>query len=141
MLYYLPVLIILIANATYHLFQKSINPQIHPLVSLIITYITSIILSLLLFFFFPLKTSFISSLKSLNWANFALGASIIGLEVGFLLAYRLNWKISNALLITNILVAIILLFIGISFYKEKMSPVNLLGFVLSLIGIILLSIK
>lgn len=141
MFFYLPILIILLANVSYHLFQKSINSQIHPLVSLITTYITAILLSLLLFLFFPLKTNLATSLKQLNWTNFALGASIIGLEFGFLLAYRVNWKISNALLVANILVAIILFFIGLFFYKEKVSTLNILGFVLSLIGSILLSLK
>jgi multidrug transporter EmrE-like cation transporter len=76
-----------------------------------------------------------------NWASVALGVAIVGLELGFLLAYRAGWNISVAGIVSASLVALVLIPVGLTFFKEKLTPLNLLGVVLCIAGLVLVNIK
>jgi drug/metabolite transporter (DMT)-like permease len=131
----------IISNVLYHIFQKSIAPKANPLFSLAITYVTAAMVSLLLWPFFTEGNGLATSFKNLNWASFALGIAIIGLELGFLLAYRAGWNITLGALVSNLTVSLLLIPIGILFFKEKVSAVNLAGIVLSIAGFICINYK
>ena len=60
------------------------------------------------------------------------------LEVGYILTYRAGWKINTASLVTNIALAILLLFIGFLFYGEPITGRKLLGVVICCIGLFFL---
>jgi multidrug transporter EmrE-like cation transporter len=70
-----------------------------------------------------------------------LGFAVVGLEIGFLLAYRAGWNISLAGLYANVIVALILIPIGIVFFKDQISVTKAVGIVLSIAGIIFISLK
>lgn len=139
--YIIPIIIIVFANISYHVFSKSINPTAHPLISLLATYVTAIVITLLLLPFFPLQRKLSDSLKDLNWASFALAISAIGLEVGFLLSYRAGWDISKAFTLTGAIVAVILIPVGMTLFKEHISLTQLLGIVLAVFSVILINSK
>lgn len=139
-LFYLSILLAVVANIFYHIFQKSITGNVNPLISLIITYGTALAISLAIFFVDPGKKGFLMSLKEANWASYALGVAVIGLEMGFLLAYREGWNVSLAALLTNSLVALSLIPVGILFYHEHLSLVNLVGVMLSMAGLVLVNL-
>jgi multidrug transporter EmrE-like cation transporter len=61
------------------------------------------------------------------------------LELGFLLAYRAGWVISLAALVTIATVALLLLPVGLAFFRERLNAVNVLGAALSLAGLVLLN--
>lgn len=140
-LYYISVIIVIASNVLYHISQKSISGTINPAISLMVTYTVALILSFGLYFIFPAQEGILNGFKRLNWASYALGASILGLEMGFLLAYRAGWNISTVALFTNICIAIILIPIGLLFYKEHVNPVNIIGIVLSIAGVVCISQK
>lgn len=71
----------------YHLAQKSISATPHPVLSLAF-YLLAALLSLPLFWLFPLDTGFGASLSHVSWATVGAAASIVLIELGFLLAYR-----------------------------------------------------
>lgn len=135
-LYYLSVLLVIASNVFYHIFQKSIPEAANPFISLAATYGVALILAIIAFFIYPSDLGFIQSFKKLNWSCYALGAAIVGLELGFLLAYRAGWNISLAALFTNVCLTIILIPIGILLYKEHVSLINVIGVVLSIAGVI-----
>jgi multidrug transporter EmrE-like cation transporter len=78
--------------------------------------------------------------KQIHWASIALGFSIIGLEAGFLLAYRAGWKISLAAGIANAIVAALLVVIGLVFYREQLTLQNIIGIALCLAGLLLIQL-
>ncbi|MFU2208182.1 EamA family transporter [Solidesulfovibrio sp. C21] len=137
--YYLPIGVVVLSNVLYHVFQKSIPQQFNPFISLIITYITAIFFSLALFPFYPSNTPLIWQLKLSIWPSIALGFAVVGLEVGFLLAYRLGWNINVASIVSNITVAVCLLPIGFLIYKESFTRLNFFGVLLCIIGLILVN--
>ena len=135
--YYLPIIIVVLSNVLYHVFQKSIPQQFNPFISLIITYITAIIFSIILIPFCSTGCSVVENFKYSIWPSIALGFAIVGLEVGFLLAYRLGWDISIASVLSNISVAIFLLPVGLLVYKESFTRINFLGIVFCIVGLVL----
>lgn len=136
-LYSLAICITVLSGVSYHLFQKLIAPQLHPILSLILTYVTAIVVSLCLLPFFPRQTPLVDQLRLTLWPSMALGIAIVGLEVGFLLAYRAGWNISIAAVFSNVAVALVLLPAGLLFFKEHVSAVNAVGVVLCIVGLIL----
>lgn len=139
--YYLGIGLTIISNILYHVFQKSIPGNVNPMVSLIVTYLTATCACLLLLPFIPGPGGLMTAVKQINWASIALGLAIIGLEAGFLLAYRAGWQISLAAGISNVIVAAVLVFIGLAFYREHLSIQNIIGVVLCLAGLLLIQLK
>ncbi|MGE5454724.1 MAG: hypothetical protein ACM3O9_05965, partial [Methylocystaceae bacterium] len=65
--------------------------------------------------------------------------AIVGLELGFLLAYRVGWNISLGSLVANSIVALALIPIGILLYHEGFEINKIIGVVLCLAGLILIN--
>jgi uncharacterized membrane protein len=141
LLYYLSIALTTLSNLLYHFFQKSVAPKANPLFSLTITYITAAIVSFMLWPFFAGGSNAATSFKNLNWASFALGIAIIGLELGFLLAYRAGWNISIGALVSNLAVTLLLIPLGALLFKERLSVINMIGIGLSVIGLICMNYK
>jgi hypothetical protein len=140
-LYVFSMSLTVISNVAYHFCQKEIKGDSNPLVSLFFTYLTGMTLTLICMPIFYPGINPVTAAKQLNWATFALGFGIVGLELGFLLAYRAGWNLSIGALYSNVIVTILLLPIGIIFYKEVLSSRQILGLLFSLIGLILLGKK
>ena len=70
-----------------------------------------------------------------------LGISIVGLELGYLLAYRAGWNISVGSLVASILLALVLIPIGIMLYHEKFELTKVIGSVFCIVGLILINRK
>jgi uncharacterized membrane protein len=140
-MYYIPLLLTIIANVLYHIAQKNTSEKINPIFSLIITYGIALVISCILYFIVKDEKSLNINIKELNWSNVLLGFAIVLLELGFLLAYRVGWNIGTASIISTILVTLALIPIGIFFFKEDINIKNIIGIILSIIGIILINKK
>ena len=68
------------------------------------------------------------------------GICIIGLEYGYINIYRVGWKISTASLVSNIILAVMLLLVGLLVYKESITFTQGMGMFLCLIGLVLVGI-
>ncbi len=135
-------LIVAIAGQVlYHITQKSVAPGAHPVVSLIGFYVVAALLSLPLFLLFPVSGSVVEEVGKLNWAVYAVGASIVLIEIGFLLAYRAGAELSGAFVLTSAAVTISTLLVGLFFFREAVSLTRLAGIALCLAGIGLISWK
>lgn len=142
MLYYLSVGLTVVSNVLYHVFLKVTPTSVNPLLSLTVTYLTAAAVTAALLVFFPgREVSLVAGLKELNWATYALGAAIVGLEVGFLLAYRAGWNISLAGLVSSTAVAVLLIPVGLAIFKEGLSAMQLAGIGLCLAGLALVNYK
>ena len=139
MMYVFSMALAIFSSVIYHLVTRSIAPAAHPLVSITITYITAMLLALILLPFFPLKVSLGESLRQLNWASVGMGVAILGIEISFLLAYRARWNISLAALVTNAAVTVVLLPVGVLAFKERISAEQIAGLLLCVIGLVLIN--
>lgn len=136
-----PVLIVLVSSVTYHLSQKYTSAQANPALALIATYFVALVGSVLLFIIYPLKNTLAQEVQHLNRSNVILGVAIIGIEIGFLLAYRAGWNVSAASLVSNLLVALVLLPVGLLLFKESLTLTNIIGVGLCVVGLILVNTK
>jgi drug/metabolite transporter (DMT)-like permease len=137
-MYFISMSLTVIANIAYHLCQKQIGEQSNPLVSLFMTYGVGMLLVVICFPVFYPSVNLIAEVRQLNWASYALGFGIVGLELGFLLAYRAGWNISLGALYSNVLVTVALIPIGLFFFHDRLSTRNWAGLILSLVGLVLM---
>ena len=77
--------------------------------------------------------------RELNWANFALGFAIIGLEGGFLWLYRCGWSVSVGPILSYTGLAVALLLLGALLFHEHVGWRQITGTVLCLAGIALVT--
>lgn len=141
---FFPVILVVFSGLGYHLCQKLTSTSLNPFVALIVTYLFASIISIIAYFIFVPNTNLgtlVTSVKGANISNILLGVTVVGLELGYLLAYRMGWNISFASLLANTSVALLLIPIGLIVFKEKISITTLTGVVLCVVGLILISKK
>ena len=138
-MYVFSIVIIVASNVLYNICQKSTPDKVNPFSALLVTYITAFVLTAIIFLFYKTDKGFVESFKELNWTSFALGLSIVGLEFGYLMAYRAGWNISVGSLVANIILAVMLIPIGIFFFKEGFEINKLIGAAFCIVGLILIN--
>jgi drug/metabolite transporter (DMT)-like permease len=131
MLLYYPSLAIVVAGTViYHLSIKQVPKSTNPFFSLLIAYLAAAALCSVL-----LWTS--SGEKQISRANLGVAVGVLGIETGFLLAYRAGWPVGSASLTANVLSALILLPIGFFLFAEKLSLQRGIGVALCILGLAL----
>jgi uncharacterized membrane protein len=140
-LYYFALGLTIIANLFYHFSQKYTPQNVNPIVSLIITYAAAIIFCLIILPFYPGGESLMASVRKVNWASFTLAIAIVGLELGYLLAYRAGWEVSLAALVSNVIFTVLVIPIGLLWMQETLSLVNVIGILLCIGGLVLVNLK
>jgi drug/metabolite transporter (DMT)-like permease len=139
MLYYFPMILAICSNIFYHIFLKTINQNANPVLALCVTYTTATALSLFIYFAFYDRLSFREDLSQLNWPCMALGIAIVFLETGFILAYRAGWQIGSAAIFSNAAIGIILIPVGVFFFREYLTAMKLAGIGFCVFGLILIN--
>ncbi|HPF20628.1 MAG TPA: EamA family transporter [Syntrophomonas sp.] len=138
-MYVLSIMLIVISNVFYNIAQKSTPQNANPMAALLVTYLTAISVTLVAFLFTRSEKGFMQSFAALNWTSIVLGFAILGLELGFLLAYRAGWNISVGSLVANILLALMLIPVGILFYHESFNVYKVIGACFCIVGLILIN--
>jgi drug/metabolite transporter (DMT)-like permease len=135
----LSVVLIVASNVLYHVSQKSIPAGAHPLLSVAVTYAAALLVTLLLWPFSPGGAPKLAGLAKLNWATLGVAVSAVGIEIGFLLAYRTGWSINIGSLVVSVAVALLLIPTGALLFREHLSAANVAGIVLCLAGLVLVT--
>jgi drug/metabolite transporter (DMT)-like permease len=127
------------SNILYNVCQKSTPQKANPFSALLLTYLVAGILTVIAFYLSKPEKTLFQSFKGLNWTSPVLGIAIVGLEFGYIMAYRAGWNISVGSLVANILLALALIPIGIIFYQEGFGLHKILGAILCIAGLILIN--
>jgi uncharacterized membrane protein len=136
-----PIGLVVMSNVLYHICAKSVPGDINPFASLTITYIVGAISSGILFFILYKDVNFIREYSRVNWAPIVLGFAIVGLEVGYIFAYKAGWQISIASIVQSAFLAVVLIFVGTLLYKEALTWNKLVGVIVCLIGLSLINMR
>ena len=83
----------------------------------------------------------LTELKKANWTSFVLGIVLVGLEVGFIYAYKAGWKVSAAQIVTSSILGVILIIVGYVAYKEAITWNKIVGVIVCLAGLGLINLK
>lgn len=135
--FYLPFIVTVGGMLVYHLSQKSIPKEMNPFHATAIAYLVGIVVCAVLGFTYTANKSFVSSLKTSNWAVLAMGVGAAAIEVGFMLAYRMGWKMSFTAIATNVAATVVLIPIGLLVFKEQLSVRNVVGVAFCILGLLL----
>ena len=134
-----PLFLIVGSNVVYQLSSRGAAKGVNPFAALVVAYAIAAVASLALFFATGRGAALGAQIRSLNWANYALGFAIIGLEGGFLCLYRAGWSASVGPIVTYSAVAVLLLLIGALFLGEHIGWKQIAGVALCLAGIALVT--
>lgn len=136
LLYFFSMFIAACGAIVYHLSMKNVPATANVFFTLFVAYLAAACMSSVGIFLFEEGDK---SFSSLSPACIGIAFGIVGIEVGFLLAYRSGWFIGNAALIANVLCTLILLPVGIWLYAEKLTFPKFIGAILCLIGLFLMN--
>lgn len=130
-----PIALIVFSNIFYQIFAKSVPKQIDPMASLTVTYLVGAVCSAIMFFVMNRGGSLIAEYKKLNFAPLLLGLCIVGLEAGYIYAYKNGWSVSTAPLVQSAFLSVALIFVGALLYKESITATKVIGIAICLIGL------
>lgn len=127
--------IAIVSTVAYHVVLKVTPPAASPFLSLAVSYATGSVVFLLLYAFMRDGASLHAGLNGLNWTALALAAAVVLLDLAFLRLYRSGFDISLGQLITQSAGALILLVVGVAFFRERLTATNLAGIALCVVGL------
>ena len=139
--YLWPMALLVFSNTFYQICAKSVPEDMNPLASLTVTYLVAAIASLILYYALYRGADIAKEYTKLNWAPFVLGIVIIGLEVGYILAFKAGWPVSAAQIVQASVLAVILIFVGYFAYNEALTWNKLVGVVVCLAGLALINYR
>ena len=138
--YVWPIALVVLSNIVYQICAKSAPKGMDPLASLTVTYLIGAAASGALYFLLHRGGNLLREYRQLNWAPFALGIVIVGLEVGFLYAYKNGWQVSRASIVQSSFLAVALVLVGAILYREHITWTKLLGVAICLVGLVFINL-
>jgi len=139
--YIWPLGLVVLSNTFYQICAKSVPGDMNPLASVTITYLVGAAVSAVLFFALNRGGNLGMEWGKTNWAPFALGLVIVGLEVGYIYAYKAGWQVSTAQIVQSAVLAVILIMVGRMLYGEEITWNKLTGIIVCLCGLGLINWK
>ena len=66
---------------------------------------------------------------------------IVGLEAGWIYAYKAGWQVSTGFIVQSAFLAVVLIFVGYLLYHEVLSWNKIAGVAICLVGLIVINWK
>src|SRR5262245_12318590 len=124
-----------LTTVAYHLILRVTPAAASPFLSLAVTYTLGATAFLAIYAVTPTSPPLRDSLAALNWTAPALALAVVFLDLGFLMLYRAGFNVSFGQLVTQSSAALLLLIVGVAFFREKLSLANLGGILLCVLGL------
>ena len=139
--YIWPIALIVLSNTLYQICAKSVPEGMDPFASLTVTYLVGAAVSGILYFLLGTNTNLLKEYSKVNWAPVVLGLVIVGLEAGYIFAFKAGWQVSTAQVVQAAILAGVLLFVGYLLYHEALTWNKILGIVICLVGLVFINLK
>ena len=139
--YVWPLALVVISNIVYQVCTKEVPEGMDPFASLTVTYLAGAIISAICYFLLNRGGNLLKEYEKLNWSPLVLGIVIVGLEAGYIYAYKAGWQVSTAAIVQSSFLAVALIFLGYFVYHEVITLNKLIGVVICLIGLIFINYK
>ena len=135
MSYIWPIALVILSNIIYQICAKSIPRNMDIMASMTITYLVGAVCSAIMFFSLNKNASLLQEYGKMNIAPVLLGISVVGLEVGFIYAYKVGWPVSTASIVQSSFLALALIFVGALLYHEAITLNKIVGIMICLLGL------
>ena len=139
--YIWPIALVVLSNTLYQICAKSVPEGMNPLASLTVTYLIGAAVSCIMYYILNRDTNLFREIRLTNWAPIVLGIVIVGLEVGFIYAFRAGWQISMAQIVSSSILAVILILVGYLLYHEAITWNKIVGIIICLAGLVLINYR
>ena len=139
--YVWPIALVVLSNVVYQICTKSVPDGMNPLAALTITYLVGAVASGILYYVLNRGGNLIREYGKMNWAPIILGIVIVGLEAGWIYAYKAGWQVSTGFIVQSAFMAVALIFVGYLLYHEALTWNKLVGVGVCLAGLVLINLK
>ena len=139
--YVWPIVLVVLSNTVYQICAKYVPNDMNPFASLSVTYLVGALASMVLYFISGSAGNLIREYGKLNWAPFVLGIVIVGLEAGWIYAYKAGWQVSTGFIVQSAFLAAALLLVGYFLYHESMTWNKVVGVSICLIGLVFINFR
>ena len=139
--YIWPIALVVFSNTVYQVCAKSMPPSINPLASLTVTYATGAAASGALYFALNRGGNLLREYSQLNWVPFVFGIALVGLEAGYIYAYKAGWQVSSAAIVQSSFLAVSLLLVGSVLFREAITLNKVLGVLICMVGLYFINKK
>lgn len=139
--YVWPIALVVLSNLVYHICAKSVPEKMNPFASLTITYLVGALACAVLYYALGSGVNLAKEYAKLNWAPFALGIVIVGLEAGWIYAYKAGWQVNTGFIVQSAFLAAALMLVGYFLYHEALTRNKLIGVAICLIGLVFINLK
>ena len=133
--YVWPIGLVILSNVVYQICAKSVSSGMNPIASLVVTYSVGAAFSLVMHKVLFRDESLVAEFSKMNYAPALLGIVLVGLEVGFIYAYKAGWQVSMLSTVQSAFLAIALIFVGYLLHHEAITWNKIVGVVICLIGL------
>ena len=130
-----PIVLVVLSNIIYQICAKSVPKEMNTMATMTVTYLVGAFCSAIVFFLTNKDSNLLQEFKKLNFAPFLLGISVVGLEVGFIYAYKNGWAVSTASIVQSAFLSVALIFVGAILYHETITANKLIGIGICLVGL------
>ncbi len=139
--YIWPIALVVLSNTLYQICAKSVPEGMNPLASLTVTYLIGAAVSCVMYYILNRDANLFREIRLTNWAPVVLGIVVVGLEVGFIYAFRAGWQVSVTQIVSSAVVAVILIFVGYLLYHEAITWNKIVGIIICLAGLVLINCR
>lgn len=139
--YVWPIVLVVLSNTVYQICAKSVPEEINPFASLTVTYLVGAFICAILYYVLGTDGNLAKEYGKLNWAPFVLGIVIVGLEAGWIYAYKAGWQVSTGFIVQSAFLAVVLLFVGYFLYHEALTWNKMIGVIICLVGLVILNYR
>lgn len=129
------------ATVAYHIVMKLTPAAANPYLSLAVTYAVVTVAFAAIYVVLPGSASLRAAIGELNWTTATLGLVVVFLDLGFLMIYRGGFDVSLGQIVTQSAAALLLLLVGVAYFSEKLTLVNIAGILLCVLGLFLINKK
>jgi len=133
--YIWPIALVVVSNIVYQVCTKSAPEGMNPFASLTITYAVGAVASALIYFLLNPGGNLLREYRCVSWAPVVLGLVIVGLEAGYIYAYKAGWPVSTAAIVQASFLAVALIAVGFLAYNEAITWNKIAGVIICLIGL------
>ena len=113
---------VIASQVTYQLVVKAIPRESHPFGALIIVYGLAMVACIVLSPSAGRPLVFADLRRLLSWPTCLLALALVGIEIGYLLAYRSGWKLGATFAVTSVATVAVLALLGISSQIPRCAP-------------------
>ena len=137
--YIWPIALVVISNTVYQICAKEVPANVSPFASLTVTYLVGAVVTAVMHFLTHPGEDILKQATQMNWAPYVLGVVIVGLEVGWVYAYKAGWQVSTGAIVQSAFLAVALIFVGALVYREPITWNKITGIVICIIGLVFIN--